>query len=39
MLAFGSAAGVVLGLAAGKVLAFIVDQATPWGPLCLAVWY
>jgi predicted permease len=35
LLAFGSAAGLVLGLAAGKVLAFIVYQATPWDPIVL----
>jgi ABC-type antimicrobial peptide transport system permease subunit len=35
LLAFGSAAGLLLGLAAGKVLAFIVYQATPWDPLVL----
>jgi predicted permease len=33
LLAFGSAAGLLLGLAAGKVLAFIVSQATPWDPV------
>jgi predicted permease len=36
LLAFGSAAGLLLGLAAGKVLAFIVSQATPWDPVVLA---
>ena len=36
LLAFGSAAGVLLGLAAGKLLAFIVYQATPRDPLVLA---
>jgi predicted permease len=35
LLAFGSAAGLLLGLAAGKVLAFIVSQATPWDPIVL----
>jgi ABC-type antimicrobial peptide transport system permease subunit len=35
LLAFGSAAGLLLGLAAGKVLAFIVSQATPWDPVVL----
>jgi predicted permease len=35
LLAFGSVAGLLLGLAAGKVLAFIVSQATPWDPLVL----
>jgi predicted permease len=35
LLAFGSLAGLLLGLAAGKVLAFIVYQATPWDPLVL----
>jgi ABC-type antimicrobial peptide transport system permease subunit len=36
LLAFGSLAGVVLGLLATKVLAFIVYQATPRDPLVLA---
>ncbi len=36
LLAFGSAVGLLLGLAAGKVLALIVDQATPRDPLVLA---
>ena len=36
LLAFGSAAGLLLGLAASKVLAFIVYQATPRDPLVLA---
>jgi len=36
LLAFGSAAGVVLGLAATKVLSFIVYQATPRDPVVLA---
>jgi predicted permease len=36
LLAFGSLAGLLLGLAAGKVLAYIVLQATPWDPLVLA---
>ena len=35
LLAFGSAAGLLVGLAAGKVLAFIVSQATPWDPVVL----
>jgi ABC-type antimicrobial peptide transport system permease subunit len=35
LLAFGSAAGLLMGLAAGKVLAFIVYQATPWDPVVL----
>jgi predicted permease len=35
LLAFGSAAGLLLGLAAGKLLAFIVSQATPWDPIVL----
>ncbi len=36
LLAFGSAAGLVLGLLATRVLAFIVYQATPRDPLVLA---
>jgi predicted permease len=36
LLAFGSAAGLLLGLLAAKVLAFIVYQATPRDPLVLA---
>jgi ABC-type antimicrobial peptide transport system permease subunit len=32
----GSGAGVLLGLAATKVLAYIVYQATPWDPIVLA---
>jgi ABC-type antimicrobial peptide transport system permease subunit len=36
LLAFGSAAGLVLGLLATKVLASIVYQATPRDPLVLA---
>jgi predicted permease len=36
LLAFGSAAGLVLGLLATKVLAHIVYQATPRDPLVLA---
>ena len=36
LLAYGSIAGLLLGLAAGKVLAYIVLQATPWDPLVLA---
>jgi len=35
LLAFGSAVGLLLGLAAGKVIAFIVSQATPWDPFVL----
>jgi predicted permease len=35
LLAFGSLAGLVLGVAATKVLAFIVYQATPRDPLVL----
>jgi predicted permease len=35
LLAFGSAAGLLVGLAAGKLLAFIVSQATPWDPVVL----
>jgi ABC-type antimicrobial peptide transport system permease subunit len=36
LLAFGSAAGLLLGLLATRVLAFIVYQATPRDPLVLA---
>jgi predicted permease len=36
LLAFGSAAGLLLGILASKVLAFIVYQATPRDPLVLA---
>ncbi len=36
LLAFGSAAGLLLGILATKVLAFIVYQATPRDPLVLA---
>jgi ABC-type antimicrobial peptide transport system permease subunit len=36
LLAFGSAAGLLLGLLATKVLAYIVYQATPRDPLVLA---
>jgi ABC-type antimicrobial peptide transport system permease subunit len=36
LLAFGSVAGLVLGLLATRVLAFIVYQATPRDPLVLA---
>jgi predicted permease len=36
LLAFGSLAGLLLGFAAAKVLAFIVYQATPRDPLVLA---
>jgi ABC-type lipoprotein release transport system permease subunit len=35
LLAFGSAAGLILGILASRVLAFIVYQATPRGPLVL----
>jgi predicted permease len=35
LLAIGSGAGLLLGLAAGKVLAFVVSQATPWDPIVL----
>jgi predicted permease len=36
ILAFGSAAGLLLGMAASKVLSFIVYQATPRDPMVLA---
>ncbi len=36
LLAFGSAAGLALGILASRVLASIVDQATPRDPLVLA---
>ena len=36
LLAFGSAAGLVLGVLASRVLAYIVYQATPRDPLVLA---
>src|SRR6201993_223476 len=36
LLAFGSAAGLLLGILASRVLAFIVFQATPRDPLVLA---
>ncbi|MGA2185168.1 MAG: ABC transporter permease [Bryobacteraceae bacterium] len=36
LLAFGSAAGLILGILASRVLAFIVYQATPRDPLVLA---
>jgi ABC-type antimicrobial peptide transport system permease subunit len=36
LLAFGSAAGLVLGILASRVLASIVYQATPRDPLVLA---
>lgn len=36
LLAFGSVVGLLLGLLATKVLAFIVDQANPRDPLVLA---
>ena len=35
ILVFGSAAGLLLGIAASKVLAFIVYQATPRDPMVL----
>jgi len=35
-LAFGSAAGLLLGILASRVLAFIVYEATPRDPLVLA---
>jgi ABC-type antimicrobial peptide transport system permease subunit len=36
LLAFGSVAGLLLGILASRVLAFIVYQATPRDPLVLA---
>jgi predicted permease len=36
LLALGSVVGLVLGVAAGKLLAYIVYQATPWDPVVLA---
>jgi hypothetical protein len=36
LLAFGSAAGSLLGILASRVLAFIVYQATPRDPLVVA---
>jgi predicted permease len=36
LLAFGSAAGLLLGMVASRVLAFVVYQATPRDPLVLA---
>ncbi len=36
LLAFGSIAGLILGMLASRVLAFIVYQATPRDPLVLA---
>jgi ABC-type antimicrobial peptide transport system permease subunit len=36
LLAFGSIAGLVLGILATKILAYIVYQATPRDPLVLA---
>jgi ABC-type antimicrobial peptide transport system permease subunit len=36
LLAFGSAAGLLLGILASRVLAFIVYQASPRDPLVLA---
>jgi ABC-type antimicrobial peptide transport system permease subunit len=36
LLAIGSAAGLILGVLASRVLAFIVYQATPRDPLVLA---
>ena len=38
LLAFGSAAGLVLGMLATRVLSYIVYQATPRDPLVLAAW-
>jgi predicted permease len=35
LLTLGSVVGLLLGLAAGKLLAFIVSQATPWDPIVL----
>ena len=35
LLAFGSVAGLLFGILAGRVLAFIVYQATPRDPLVL----
>jgi ABC-type antimicrobial peptide transport system permease subunit len=36
LLAFGSAAGLLLGILASRVLAYIVYQATPRDPLVVA---
>jgi ABC-type antimicrobial peptide transport system permease subunit len=36
LLAFGSVAGLILGILATRVLAFIVYQATPRDPIVLA---
>jgi ABC-type antimicrobial peptide transport system permease subunit len=36
LLAIGSAAGLILGILAGRVLAFLVYQANPRDPLVLA---
>ena len=36
LLSFGSAAGLLLGVLASRVLAFIVYEATPRDPLALA---
>jgi predicted permease len=36
LLAFGSAAGLLLGILASRLLAFVVSQATPRDPLVLA---
>ena len=36
LLAFGSAAGLLLGILASRVLAFIVYEATPRDPVVLA---
>jgi ABC-type antimicrobial peptide transport system permease subunit len=36
LLAFGSAAGLLLGILASRVLVFIVYQATPRDPVVLA---
>ena len=38
LLAIGSPAGLVLGVLASRVLAFIVYQATPRDPIVLATW-
>jgi ABC-type antimicrobial peptide transport system permease subunit len=37
LLAIGSTAGLLLGILAGPVLAYVVDQATPHDPLILTV--
>jgi len=36
LLTIGSAAGLFLGILAGRLLAFVVSQATPRDPLVLA---